>query len=298
MKPIVVPVTTEGRCQLCGISGPLTFEHIPPKSAFNDQKVQLGVPELKQGEGIVAKPGKFQQRGAGVKALCADCNSLLGARYVPEYSAFVDAVVRTMAKQRIDFEELQRIDDLDALPTFAIEFRGDDSSGSGDHVYPMRIARQALSMLLVMAPPDFPDTRPALVDLVLDPAATDLPKDVRLGFCFFVADVVRSIGKAAIADLDSQVVRVFAEVSHPPLSWVIVTNGAELPNGLVDVTEWLTMGYDEGRVDFRVEALLGFGNSFTPIEYRTEGQLAAQAKANEAMAQELGLTDWPGLSTD
>lgn len=35
-------VKHNGKCHICGSIGPLTFEHIPPESAFNDRTVLIG----------------------------------------------------------------------------------------------------------------------------------------------------------------------------------------------------------------------------------------------------------------
>jgi hypothetical protein len=47
--------TRTGKCHICGNTGQLSFEHVPPESAFNDKP-------------IIMKPfeggkGKIQQRG-------------------------------------------------------------------------------------------------------------------------------------------------------------------------------------------------------------------------------------------
>src|SRR3712207_733867 len=73
-----------GICHICGASGPLTFEHVPPQKAFNNKPVivlpfdasHLGPDPLAHG----AK-GRVQQRGLGDYTLCARCNSVTGSWY-------------------------------------------------------------------------------------------------------------------------------------------------------------------------------------------------------------------------
>lgn len=60
----------EGKCHLCGRIGQLTFEHVPPHSAFNDHPVLL----LKFDEALTveserAPRGKKAQRGSGAYTL-------------------------------------------------------------------------------------------------------------------------------------------------------------------------------------------------------------------------------------
>jgi hypothetical protein len=62
----------EGICRICGCYGPLTFEHVPPRKAFNNRPV-IGLPfEQMMSLGPNDHPvGKPQQAGNGlVYALC------------------------------------------------------------------------------------------------------------------------------------------------------------------------------------------------------------------------------------
>lgn len=62
-----------GPCCICGIEGKLSFEHVPPKSAFNDHPVLVA--SLKElignwdGE-IASIKGKVHQLGGGGYTLC------------------------------------------------------------------------------------------------------------------------------------------------------------------------------------------------------------------------------------
>lgn len=179
---------------------------------------------IDEAEGLTAIPGRYQQRGSGEYVLCADCNSLLGRLYVPAYSEFAWAVASKLSEAPETVAAMQDISDPDTWPTFSIEFR---SSGESDWqgLYPSRIARQALWMLLGVSPPRFPAHRAQLVSLVLDRNERSVPDGIRLGFCFYLSDVARIHGVAGIADLRTGERRVMAEVSHPPLSWVLIVNG-------------------------------------------------------------------------
>lgn len=56
----------EGTCLICGTYGKLSFEHVPPKSAFNNREVvKVGLDKA-----ITVGPydkikGRIEQRGAG-----------------------------------------------------------------------------------------------------------------------------------------------------------------------------------------------------------------------------------------
>jgi hypothetical protein len=76
-----------GLCRLCGIYGPLSREHVPPRAAFNDKPVWTArVAELfgaKDFDSFISARSEQDQRGAGGYTLCKKCNNDTGAWYAP-----------------------------------------------------------------------------------------------------------------------------------------------------------------------------------------------------------------------
>ena len=77
-----------GKCHLCGSYGELTFEHVPPRAAFNNRPV---IP-MSHDQAFNLRPeespkGPIQQRGMGGYTLCSNCNNRTGHWYG---SSFVD----------------------------------------------------------------------------------------------------------------------------------------------------------------------------------------------------------------
>lgn len=82
-----------GVCHVCGKEGPLSYEHIPPRSLGNDHAIeQYSVTD------VVSKTKRFdlsdlssvhyrelQQRGSGFQTICSECNNYFGQNYVKEY---------------------------------------------------------------------------------------------------------------------------------------------------------------------------------------------------------------------
>ena len=85
-----------GVCHLCGATAKLSFEHVPPEAAFNDQRVlESDIHRVMSGDLIaeLEKPtGKFNQRGAGKFTLCDRCNTTTGGYYGRSYVQFVKQV--------------------------------------------------------------------------------------------------------------------------------------------------------------------------------------------------------------
>jgi len=75
-----------GKCRLCLEEGELSFEHVPPESAFNETRVrQYTMDEWLKTEGTLGLGGRVSQRGVGAYTLCARCNNKTGAWYAKEY---------------------------------------------------------------------------------------------------------------------------------------------------------------------------------------------------------------------
>jgi len=89
----------KGKCRICGKIGPLTYEHVPPRKAFNSNKalVYYGRKILEQDskgfpwEISSRLKGKQLQRGIGAYTLCERCNNNTGAWYG---NAFVDFIYK------------------------------------------------------------------------------------------------------------------------------------------------------------------------------------------------------------
>ena len=82
----------EGVCHLCGSFGPLSWEHVPPRAAFNDRPMLCAKVEKLLGgqmaEELEHPTGGISRRGAGAYTLCESCNSKTGAWYGRGYTAW------------------------------------------------------------------------------------------------------------------------------------------------------------------------------------------------------------------
>jgi len=89
-----------GVCKICGKSAKLTNEHVPPKAAFNNKKV-----EMLKGDSLIdiitgkrlpwESDGLFKhisQNGQKEKTLCSSCNSFTGKYYASWYVDFCNAI--------------------------------------------------------------------------------------------------------------------------------------------------------------------------------------------------------------
>lgn len=86
----------KGICHICGREAELTFEHIPPKKAFNWHRAKIynGYGALSKSQGEPAKYNNSQQ-GMGKYSLCQSCNNITGAWYAADYCNFAMSVLHS-----------------------------------------------------------------------------------------------------------------------------------------------------------------------------------------------------------
>ena len=75
-------------CCICGADGKLSFEHVPPRHAFNDHRVfEADIKKmLENGLMLSPKPdGRINQKGAGRFTVCVKCNNATGRWYGTPY---------------------------------------------------------------------------------------------------------------------------------------------------------------------------------------------------------------------
>jgi hypothetical protein len=135
--------TEIGTCHICLRQRPLTYEHVPPKRAFNRHMVlahTLNHPCGKVPIGVVAK----YRAGMGVRTLCADCNGFTGRYYGSAFAEWVrQALVFADRYAEVDGRENElllpfRIDALAVLKQIATMTLAVSSLSSNDSYYPLR----------------------------------------------------------------------------------------------------------------------------------------------------------------
>ena len=81
--------TKYGICRLCGLEKKLSFEHIPPKAAFNRRPISIQRFEnlIDTGTPLFGKSSR-SNRGFGQFTLCESCNKNTGAWYGKDFIEF------------------------------------------------------------------------------------------------------------------------------------------------------------------------------------------------------------------
>jgi excisionase family DNA binding protein len=259
---------SEGICCICGTSGRLSFEHLPPRGAANDTTVREYSFQdwLERGDSGELTRGSEQQRGSGGFTLCQGCNNDTGSWYVPELTRWAGAgfglLAQLPARERLD----SKLDHTVA----GVLFKG---------VRPLRFLKQVVTMLLSANGPDFGRQHPDLVDFVLDRHRTGLPDRYAFYLALNWGPMVRVLGVQHRIAPESETWDHISEITYPPFSYsmTIDTPDELLPVG--NITQFSGYEIDE-RADVLLPLVIGFVHTPYPADYRTMAAVQLDREKN------------------
>jgi len=275
--------TTAGRCHLCRREeARLSFEHVPPRAAFNEQPTRVyGLKEwLERSDDREVSGGRIEQRGAGRRSLCETCNNNTGSWYGNELNVAAASGARVLRELPLD--------EIDAMldPMWAdVKFR---QSETGPH--PLRFIKQVVTMLLATSGIEVSETHPELGDFVLDKERTGLDARYQFYLALYAGPNARSTGIAQRLDFDrGGRVDTMVEVAFPPYAYVMTIDSPPDALPTVNVTDCVNVGYSQ-RADMELQMLVGFGHTIFPADYRTNAMVERDYAENKRFAEEHGIT--------
>jgi len=253
-----------GKCALCGKNGTLTYEHIPPRAAFNSHPVKSVSVHDKIGD-IQRLPWetngiKFAnlQKGMGGWTLCSECNSKTGTWYGAEYAEV--ARVAYCALQEYKTFDDSRKNDLLVLTG----------------VHPLRFIKQVVSMFCSINDPDnikFNELREFVLDK--DKFGIDTKK-YKLCMYFTDSHFRKACGEMGILRIlpDGSTELVYmSEISAVPLGFILYTDFSDTyPYSGLDITNCADHRYDEV-CDLKIPFILHEVNTVFPEDYRTKEEI-------------------------
>lgn len=149
-----------GICHICGEYKKLSYEHVPPETAFNNCRVKgwhpLNLINVSPQDYDTQKYEQFQ-KGAGAYTLCERCNNTTGKWYGDAFGWF--------ARQGLENLRVKG----DAVHLYHV-FR----------IFPLRVIKQIVTMFFSVRGRDLHKKQPDLVKFVLDKRGRYLNPDVRI----------------------------------------------------------------------------------------------------------------------
>jgi len=86
-----------GSCNICGVVGPLSWDHVPPQGGIQLEAVEIDRLAGVLASGLRSERPDISQNGLKFRTLCSGCNSLLGNRYDPALNDFAISVGRFLS---------------------------------------------------------------------------------------------------------------------------------------------------------------------------------------------------------
>lgn len=248
----------QGTCHICGTFGDLSFEHIPPRKAFNDRRVvyvrfeeaiNLGPDEFPRGE--------IHQRGVGGHTLCAACNSKTGGWYGNQ---FIDWCYKGMS--------------------VLMSSRGRPSLSYVVHLYPLPVLKEIVTMLFSVEHDRFQGVNQELVRFVLGRSRTGLPKKYRFFTYFNTSPRPRAMATAVLMRGGKPI--LISEFSYPPYGYVMTIDSKPPDDRLFEITHFA--GYEYGELaELALDLPVLPVHTPFPGDYRTKEEIKRQIQQNKEL---------------
>jgi hypothetical protein len=253
----------DGICKLCGNYGQLSFEHVPPEKAFNDQrfsyqatvdqieKLEEKDPSYYTGQSLSMKGWRKKQGGIGYHSLCVKCNSSTGSWYG---SSYVDWAMQAMS--------------------ILLKANGKPTLFYPTHIYPLRVIKQIITMFFSVCH-NLREDEPELVKFVLDSNDRFLSSKYKI-YCYYnLSEGVRYMGDNFIGNLKHSSVIHASEISFTPFGFVFTINSEKPDNRLTNISHFAWSEYNHWTDFYQRFNVLPVYLPYAPLDYRTGDEIAS-----------------------
>lgn len=229
----------EGQCLLCGQIRKLSFEHVPPKNAFNDKPIFIHK-DLNVNNPFAKKTRS--NKGFGSGTLCESCNNNTGNWYAKDFGLF--------AKEGMAILKASE----QTLPIVKGVY----------NIKPLNVFKQILTMFLSADKSGVLRSKEGIVEFILNKSSNDFPKEINIHLYSNASPMKRMLGYSVVSDaVDLEFgVRRWSEINFQPFGYFL-TDDSHPPNTfMVDITEWHNVKYDKVH---RIEMTTAYLKVMSPI---------------------------------
>ena len=249
-----------GECRICGTHTNLTFEHVPPKRAFNNRPVvcQKLMDIIGTEQEDDPTKGEINQKGVGAHTLCAKCNNDTGSWYGP---AFVEWAYQGLSLIRMS--------------------KGTSLLYLNFNIFPLRVIKQICCMFCSVHQSGWADQE--MRDFLLNRERRHIPKDWRVFVYFNTSPHIRQTG--IVVRGSSQGLDCFSEISFPPFGYVLTKDSKPPDKRHQEITFFGKHSYNDWKHIPLKLPLLPVA-SWVPGDYRTKDELANDVARNRQWSRE------------
>ena len=254
-----------GNCHLCGEYKKLSFEHVPPKKAFNDKPaIYTEIEKMIDKDPRNIREGEISQKGVGGHTLCEKCNNDTGSWYG---NAFVEWV----------YQGLTILHKTERQPTLYYPF----------HIFPLRIIKQIICMFFSVNGPDFCKREPELVRFVLNREEKHLNPKIRIYAFYTASSYSRQVGWGSWVTYNYKSGKgpyMFGEITFSPFGYIMSLDSKPHDSRLYDISFFADYSYNDWKsISLRLPVLPV--DSCFPGDYRSNEEIQKAFERNINMSK-------------
>ena len=267
-------IKVEGPCRICGVHGPLTFDHVPPKRCFNnlpgyyeaaadtlyalDQSGQF--PDMNTL--IDQRKARKRQGGIGFNSLCGSCNNNTGSWYGNDFAAWVHQSMCILLKANGKPTLI--------YPTF---------------FFPLRVIKQVITMFLSIDDGHLRTDYPGLSEFVLNKEARFLDKSYKVYAYYNFEGSPRYLPRTYMTNGQSSEIMVLSELTYPPFGFILSLKGAKPAKEVIDISHFSRFAYGDWTDFYQRFPVLPTHLPNVPADYRTRTEIEEAIKTGMAIRQ-------------
>jgi len=240
-----------GVCHICGEYTKLSFEHVPPKAAFNSKPVVNANIEalIKKEKDLDNFSGKTSQRSSGGYTLCEECNSLTGTWYGADYVEWIYQISRVLLLSKGE-------------PSLYYLYR----------IFPLRVIKQIICMFFSANGEKFREAQQDLVRFVLNKEARYLEPHIRIYAFYSPSRRSRQSGVSGVLNFNTHSHKIISEIVFPPMGYVMSLNNIAPDKRLFDITFFSEYQYNDWKeLSLKMPRLPIY--TYFPGDYRSRSEV-------------------------
>jgi len=247
-----------GTCKICGFTGELSFEHVPPEKAFNNNRFHYSasleqVAKLNVAEIDLSSPEvKFRKKqgGIGFYSLCKECNNSTGRWYAKYFISWAHQSMAILLKANGKPTLI--------YPTF---------------FFPLRVIKQIITMFFSVNQDVFRETEPQLVKFIRNKEARFLDPRYKV-YCYYnLEGHNRYLGNIHKGNFGSSKITHLSEISFSPFGFVMTVDSEKPDKRLTDISHFANFEYQDWTDYYQKFDVLPTYLPYIPGDYRTKEEI-------------------------
>jgi hypothetical protein len=212
-----------GVCVICNEYGELSYEHIPPKGAFNNNPIKIKKHEnIFETESYIYQKSSKLNKGYGKYCLCSNCNNFFGGAYCNDYINVVKQIYNY-------FEKNIRSDSFNDIPL---------------KIKPLNVIKQIIAIYICLNSGDIDENeKKILTKFLLDKENKYLPETYSIYLYNTFKTLPRWLGNVTYYQNGSFL--NISELVFSPLGLQICNNSFPSDLSMVNITDFKKFNYNQ-----------------------------------------------------